>query len=284
MRNHGQLPIKSRSIIEPRVRRTQHQYQMIRSRAVEAVEEHRNNYDGGGSSVVALRHEGMTEWKAKKKELRMQQKELAKTFGSGYTRKLGSGPVRLPLCFIQTQHSCRRVSHSQAGTTAREFLALEEDIERSGRTVRVPCSPPHCFMRCATDQPCVTHPLVSEWRPPGPRLCPRYDFHQGSNVLSRPLHEKWAIYQLFCIPEQDVVECASSRRMISRPLSRVRHDLHIANFIFGHIDNFYPLGRLQTDVSKSYIFGPADEAEQRLSQGSFRCHAKAGWDCMACKF
>ena len=211
MRNHGHAPNNKKSehhrTASAAERATSIPDDSLK-RAVEAVEEHRNNYDGGGSSVVALRHEGMTEWKAKKKELRMQQKELAKTFGSGYTRKLGSGPVRLPLCFIQTQHSCRRVSHSQAGTTAREFLALEEDIERSGRTVRVPCSPPHCFMRCATDQPCVTHPLVAEWRPPGPRSCPRYDSYQGGNVISRPMHEKWTIYPIvFGIPEQDVVEC-----------------------------------------------------------------------------
>jgi uncharacterized protein involved in copper resistance len=58
-----------------------------------AVKEHRDNYDGGGTSVVDLRHADLKQWKAKKKELRQQQKTLTAAYGSGYTKKLGSGPA-----------------------------------------------------------------------------------------------------------------------------------------------------------------------------------------------
>jgi hypothetical protein len=120
-------------------------------------------------------------------------------------------------------------------------------VKSGGRSVRAPCVPPHCFVRCATDAPCRTHPLVANWRPPSPRSCPRYGPYVGSGAGGgSPLSSSsssssstgsgdsnWLIYpivkirlyptleklispnsmlaslahQVFGIPEDDVIEC-----------------------------------------------------------------------------
>jgi hypothetical protein len=139
-----------------------------------------------------LRHSSLSDWKKKKKEMRLAQK--------------ASGVKPPP----------------ESGIIAQEFEDLSAEVGKGGRMVKAPCTPPHCTFRCLTDEPCTTHPLMKTWTPPKPRVC-------GSRY----------IYPIsFGVPESEVVECV--------PMKTAE---------FGTV---VPLRE------KSYVFGPADEAEYKV--------------------
>jgi hypothetical protein len=151
---------------------------------------------GADTNVEDLRHAGMNSWKKKKKELR-----LALKASGGAGKQMGA-----------------------AGTTLKEFAELEREVHKGGRMANVPCSPPHCTFRCATDRPCKTHPLLDKWREPEPRVCGQH----GSVTI-------WPIS--FGIPESEVVDCVPLKATDFATVVPYRES--------------------------SYVFGPADEAEYK---------------------
>ena len=168
----------------------------------------------GDAEEEDLRHADLITWKKKKREARL----ALKASGAPKEKKLG-----------------------QAGTTTKDFDELEEEVRRGGRIVRAPCSPPHCSFRCHTDAPCRAHPILTKWRPPGPRVC------DGRKIY--PIS--------FGIPASEVVECVPFKSNDFATVVPYRE--------------------------KSYVFGPADEAEYKRDYRKARfgiTRKKEGWDCM----
>jgi hypothetical protein len=168
----------------------------------------------GEMTPGAMRHADLTEWKKMKREKRLAHKAT----GLPKVKVLG-----------------------QAGTTAKEYLALEVETGRGGRMVRAPCTPPHCTFRCHTDKPCKTHPLMSKWLPPQPRMCGARRIHPMS----------------FGIPESDIVECVPFKTADFASVVPYRDK----SYAFGPADE----AEYKRDYRKA-MFGITRKKE--------------GWDCM----